>query len=117
MARGWIGVDLDGTLAFYSKYDGPAVIGDPVPTMLNRVKTWLSSGEDVRIFTARVSTNNPTRDISLRAIQDWCAKWIGQTLPITSEKDYTCREIWDDRCVQVVPNKGISIEEVVNALQ
>ena len=28
-------------------------------------------------------------------------------IPITWEKDYQMEELWDDRCVQVIPNTGI----------
>lgn len=35
---GWIGVDLDGTLAFYDSWRGIDHIGAPIPLMLQRVK-------------------------------------------------------------------------------
>src|SRR5207344_2652938 len=54
MSEGWIGVDLDGTLAYYDQWRGPEHIGEPVPAMLERVQRWLAEGKDVRIFTARV---------------------------------------------------------------
>ena len=38
----WIGVDLDGTLAQYDKYDGTN-IGKPIPLMLMRFKRWLKT--------------------------------------------------------------------------
>lgn len=34
---GWIGVDLDATLAHYDRWTGGA-IGEPIPTMVARVK-------------------------------------------------------------------------------
>ena len=55
---GWIGVDLDGTLAEYGGWKGPDHIGPPVPKMLERVKSWIAEGRDVRIFTARVDGGN-----------------------------------------------------------
>ena len=58
MSRGWIGVDLDGTLAEYNGWQGPANIGAPIPAMVERVKAWLEEGRDVRIFTARVGPRN-----------------------------------------------------------
>lgn len=112
--KGWIGVDLDGTLAYYDKWKGPEHIGEPVPAMLERVKKWLKEGKDVRIFTARVSRNNPTNLESLGAIMDWCKEHLGCILQITSEKDYEMIELWDDRCVQVIPNKGIAIQDLVS---
>lgn len=99
---GWIGVDLDGTLAFYDRWKGEQHIGEPVPKMLLRVKRWLELGMDVRIFTARV--NNGEEQIYW--IQNWCLKHIGKVLPVTNVKDFAMIELWDDRCVQVVPNVG-----------
>jgi hypothetical protein len=102
--NGWIGVDLDGTLAFYDEWRGAEHIGDPVPAMLLRVRQWLDRGLDVRIFTARVS--NGDKQNSAGAIKRWCLEHLGQELPVTCEKDYGMIELWDDRCVQVEQNTG-----------
>ena len=101
---GWIGVDLDGTLAEYEGWVSEEHIGKPVPLMLKRVKAWLAAGKDVRIFTARVC--DPGRKRVQQAIVNWCIEHIGQELPITNAKDYEMLELWDDRCVQVEPNTG-----------
>ena len=101
---GWIGVDLDGTLAEYGGWIGPGHIGEPVPEMLERVKNWLAEGTEVRIFTARAYMD---RDGSARrAIEDWCDLHIGQRLAVTNVKDYAMIELWDDRAVQVEMNTG-----------
>lgn len=117
-ASGWIGVDLDGTLAFYDGWHGPKHIGKPIEPMVARVKRWLAAGRDVRIFTARVGgtgdfvPSSKLRDNAAfvetqrRVIEDWCEEHIGQKLPITATKDYAMEQIWDDRAVQVVPNTG-----------
>ncbi len=52
---GWLGVDLDGTLAEYDKFRGHEHIGAPIPAMVERVKALIASGFEVRIFTARVA--------------------------------------------------------------
>jgi hypothetical protein len=106
--QGWIGVDLDGTLAAYTGWQGVEHIGDPIPVMVKRVKAWLATGKDVRIFTARVHQNDTTRDLShvRQVINDWCLKHIGAVLPVTNSKDYGMVELWDDRCVQVEANTG-----------
>ena len=124
MTQGWIGVDLDGTLAYYDHWRGPHHIGDPIPAMLNRVKSWLAEGKDVRIFTARVEGGTVARSMGLpdgetgrevhevaRHIQLWCQKHIGKILPITCCKDFGMRELWDDRCVQVISNTGRTIAD------
>jgi len=111
--NGWTGVDLDGTLAEYHGWEGPEHIGEPIPAMLDRVKQWLSEGRTVKIFTARVSSNNPDRMKSMSAICKWSIKHLGVALEMTAEKDYGMIDLWDDRCVQVVPNKGIAIQDLI----
>lgn len=113
MTQGWIGVDLDGTLAVYAGWnDGE--IGEPVPLMMRRVKEWLAQGIEVRIVTARVGKPDATRvsdtpekiEEMRREVEDWCEKHIGQRLVVTNEKDYGMIELWDDRCVRVEENTG-----------
>jgi hypothetical protein len=117
--EGWIGVDLDRTLAFQDKYISHEHIGDPIPQMAQRVRDWLAEGKDVRIFTARVDGGNVAiamgnpeghkyRDVErIRTIiQDWTEKHFGRRLPVTNKKDYGCIAIWDDIAIGVVPNQG-----------
>jgi hypothetical protein len=103
MSKGWIGVDLDKTLAEYTGWKGVNHIGEPIPAMLERVKAWLEQGEDVRIFTARVCEHSPK---VVAAIENWCKQHIGRVIPITNCKDYDMRELWDDRAVAVEANTG-----------
>lgn len=113
--NGWIAVDLDGTLALYTTWQGPQHIGEPVPTMLARVRKWLNEGLDVRIFTARVSPaavelNEETYESVRKPIELWCLKHLGRILKITHEKDMAMVQLWDDRCVQVIPNTGLRVD-------
>lgn len=116
--EGWIGVDLDGTLAFDNGNPfQPGYIGPPVDLMVSRVKRWLAQGKDVRIVTARVSTDgsnarNWEKQQSIHAIEAWCERFIGRKLPITNQKDYMMRELWDDRAVQVNRNTGFRADGV-----
>lgn len=118
MSRGgWIGVDLDGTLAQYEGWQGAHHIGEPVPLMLDRVKQWIGEGRDVRIVTARVSHDGSAArmleaQMSTVLIMDWCARNLGTPLPVTCTKDYAMVELWDDRAVQVVANTGIRADGV-----
>lgn len=105
--NGWIGVDLDGCLAVYGGWQGEEHIGEPIPLMVDRVKQWLAEGRDVRIFTARAA-NNPQ---SIPYINKWSEKHLGQVLPVTSTKDYGMIALWDDRCTQVFPNTGVTLED------
>lgn len=114
--KGWIGVDLDGTLAHYDTWRGVEHIGMPIPEMVRRVKEWLADGTDVRVFTARVgpmSDEGSTVEQARDAVEKWCKKHIGVVLPVTATKDYGMIELWDDRTVQVVPNTGIAIRDYV----
>lgn len=105
-SRGWIAVDLDGTLAHYDRWRGAHHIGEPVVRMVGRVKAWLAEGKEVRIFTARVCDGEPeTRAV----IERWCVKHIGMKLAITNVKDYGMIVLYDDRAIQVIPNTGIIV--------
>jgi hypothetical protein len=99
---GWIGVDLDGTLAQYGGWLGPESIGDPVPLMRERVLQWQLDGWKVKIFTARASVPE-----QIPFVQQWCRKHGFGDMEVTNVKDFGMVELWDDRAVQVRPNTGI----------
>jgi hypothetical protein len=104
---GWIGVDLDGTLA-KSVQAQTEEIGVPILPMVQLVKAWLAHGEDVRIFTARVNPNHRQVE-AVRARKDievWCELHLGQILPVTHEKDWDILLLFDDRARQVERNTG-----------
>lgn len=104
---GWIGVDLDGTLAVYDGWKGPEHIGTPVWPMVQRVRKWLDEGKDVRVFTARVAGDPATADLNKLRIRAWLVNQAGlPPLPITNIKDYAMIELWDDRSVCVERNTG-----------
>lgn len=125
--KAWIGVDLDGTLAFYDRWRGEAHIGAPIPAMLGRVKSWLAEGKEVRVFTARAdylyrvgetppeALTSEEGAAAVKAIRAWCVKHIGQELAVTCLKDYQMIELWDDRAIQVIPNTGRSIADELEA--
>ncbi|WP_163834583.1 hypothetical protein [Spartinivicinus ruber] len=98
---GWIGVDLDGTLAHYDKWRGPEHIGEPIKPMLDRVKNWVLQGQEVKIFTARASVPE-----YLPYVEKWLTEHGLAGLEVTNVKDFRMIELWDDRCVQISTNKG-----------
>ena len=114
--NGWIGVDLDGTLAHYDGWKGDGIIGEPIGLMLARVKQWLAEGKEVRIFTARVGGDDEFAVFAeTEAIKAWCQKHLGQELEVTCKKDYLMEELWDDRAVQVFPNTGLRVDGVIDS--
>lgn len=126
MSKGWIGVDLDGTLARYDGWKGVEHIGEPIEPMVRRIKNWLAEGKEVRIFTARVYVPSPDevgdketwqkmaaeRALAMMVIFRYCEKHIGQLLPVTCIKDPGMIELWDDRAIQVVTNCGEPIDRL-----
>jgi hypothetical protein len=95
--NGWIGVDLDGTLAQYDHYRGDDHVGAPIQPMVDRVRGWLADGHDVRLFTARKP--HP-------AVRRWMREHLGKSLPITNVKDYKMQLLIDDRAIGVQRNTG-----------
>ena len=59
-------------------------------------------GYRVKILTARAQ--DP--DLAIPPIREWLKKHGLPELEITNAKDMDMIELWDDRCVQVVPNTG-----------
>ena len=106
--KGWIGVDLDGTLAHYTTWQGPTHIGAPIVPMLEKIKAILQTGMTVKIFTARVEScvSEEERQQAKEAIAQWTLFHLGTALEATSEKDWNMIEYYDDRAIQVEYNTG-----------
>jgi hypothetical protein len=125
--QGWIAVDFDGTLAQYDGWKGPDHVGPPIAAMVARVMAWLAEGRDVRIFTARVWCDPKEWDWegergrsgesyhAQEVVEAWCKEHLGVVLPVTCMKDYGMYELWDDRSVQVVPNTGVPVQDLLAA--
>lgn len=110
MSNGWIGYDLDGTLADESTAEFPE-IGQPVERIVRRLKRDLNNGYEVRVFTARVShADAKVRSLHQRRIEEWCTKHLGLVLPVTCIKDFNMIRLYDDRAFHVVPNTGVVLE-------
>lgn len=101
---GWIGVDLDGTLAHFDRWRGPRHIGLPIPAMAKRVHDWHARGVEVRIFTARASRPELIPDV-----QKWLDRHGFPPFAITNQKDFGMVELWDDRAIQVLYNTGKAV--------
>lgn len=109
----WIGVDFDGTLAEYRGYANIKKPGQPVKEMVDRVKDWLNQGIRVKVFTARVCSLQSKEDIEAQRalIEAWCEEHIGCKLEVTNEKDFFMTELWDNRAVGVIENRGIPLRK------
>ena len=107
-SEGWIGIDLDGTLAQYDKWKGPDYIGAPIPKMVHFVRDLLAKGIEVRIMTARVGPQKDPQEIepAIKAIKAWCQQHLGRELAVTNEKDFSMVWLYDDRCTRVQKNHG-----------
>jgi hypothetical protein len=101
---GWVGVDLDGTLAVYNGWKDGGAIGEPVPLMAKRVKEWLLQGVDVRIVTARYDMG----EFEILRIKAWTKQHFGVELKVTNAKNFAMIELWDDRAVSVQGNTGFT---------
>lgn len=111
---GWIGFDLDGTIAVHhgsGKFD-PRVIGEPIPAMIALIKRYLAQGYEVRILTARMSDDRPSvRYEVAHAVRQWTLQHVGVALEATCVKDYDMICLYDDRARQVECNTGRVIGE------
>jgi hypothetical protein len=121
---GWIGVDLDGTLAHTTdNWDGHS-IGEPIPATVAGVKSLIAKGVDVRIVTARACSTHVNVDgvpcldrVQVNLVGDWCEKHLGKRLPVQFWKDYQMIQLWDDRAIQFAENSGEPLMHAFNLLQ
>lgn len=120
MSDGWIGWDLDGTLAYYASGQGIDTIGHPIPLAVDRLKDQLHVGHTVKIVTARVAAlydadagDQDTQEAVKQddMIREWCHRHIGQILPVTAVKDMNMIALYDDRAVTVIKNTGALLHE------
>ena len=160
--EGWIGFDLDGTLAKYDGWQGIDHIGEPIEAIVRLAKKFHAEGKRIKILTARVSPRPHPETAKTRYpmyagddigdvpeyaarwmlgmrkaghendqveacafyfkkewtardfIADWCLENLGFLPEIVHEKDHLMLELYDDRVKQVVPNKGILVEDLAN---
>ena len=129
--KGWYGFDLDGTLAVYDKWEGIDHIGEPVKHMVDLIKRMHEEGKVVKILTARIAPHKledgtvgesyitvpdgeggVTRTYAHQFINDWCHFNLGFIPEIVYQKDHLMLELYDDRVKQVVPNRGLLVEDL-----
>lgn len=101
-AAGWVGFDLDGTLAVYDRWRGIEHIGEPIAPVVALLRELRDAGVEVRIFTARCQEG----PAAIQVIEQWCADHLGAVLPVTDRKDFRMVSFIDDRAVTVEMNTG-----------
>jgi hypothetical protein len=100
--QGWIGVDLDSTLAHHEKFEGIETIGEPIGDMVQFVKQLLEQGKQVKIFTSRAN---------IKGAGKYIATWLKDVaklppMEVTATKDAHCIAIYDDIAHRVEKNTG-----------
>jgi ribonuclease J len=104
----WIGIDLDGTLAYYDgAWRGIEHIGEPIKPMIEFVKDLVSQGKKIKIFTARAKNRD-----TIPYIHKWLKENDLPEFEVTNEKDFGMIMLYDDRCSQVVTNTGEIIKKI-----
>jgi arsenate reductase-like glutaredoxin family protein len=105
--EGFIGFDLDGTLAEYHGWSSTGEIGKPIKKYISLLKNLIAKNFNVKIFTARVCQD----DSQVAIIEKWLEENGLPRLEITAVKDYRMSYIVDDRAIQVVRNTGMTLVE------
>lgn len=108
--RPYVGFDLDGTLAKSIKWQGPTVIGEPIPEMVAKAKAFLHHGIEVRIITARLGFPGKEAEAARRAIVKWTQENIGRPLKVQAHKTPGLVKLYDDKAVGVEENTGQTVE-------
>jgi hypothetical protein len=118
--KGWIGCDLDSTLAYCNNSvwapQPPWPIGEPIPAMVEKIKNLHDMGYEIRIFTARVGDEGMSAQAfatETKNIQDWAEKALGFRPRVTATKDFEMLFMFDDRAREVIANTGKTLREAL----
>ena len=119
--KGWFGVDVDATVAEYTKWRPDGSIGEPVERAVKYVKDrWLRKGKKVKMMTARVNPAGHAPEVIEQQhafIYDWTGQVFGQHIEATYKKDLHMVAQLDDRAIQIYPNTGETLEERIQRLE
>jgi len=103
-------VDLDGTLAYYERWENEGNIGEPIENIKNKVLQWINNGIIIKIFTARAYCEE-----NKKYIRKWLLlNGLPINLEITNIKGIDCDLIFDDRAREVIINTGIIVSRIDN---
>jgi hypothetical protein len=113
--KAWWGFDIDKT-TFVDEGGGTrgGMIGAPIMPMIRRIKHFLRTGRKVNIVTARVHWSEPDHVAQMNTVRQALNAVFGKNLAnridIRSDKDRHMIDLYDDRAKQVIPNKGILVQ-------
>lgn len=107
MVKQFIACDLDGTLAKYDGWKGKYHIGEVIPEVASAIAAAQKQGDEVWIFTARVSDPEDTK--SMEIIHKWLSDNNIRVEGVTCVKFKFFTQFWDDRALQVIKNQGIFV--------
>jgi hypothetical protein len=110
----WVGFDFDETLR---RYDDT-----PIEAMVVIAKSYLESGIEIRIISARfapdrdspwiMSNGGPDQE---RVVQDWCEVHLGIRPACQWGKSPGMIKFYDDKAVRVMANTGIDLYATLHA--
>ena len=113
--KAWWGFDVDKTAFVDEGGTRGGVIGEPIMPIIRRIKHFLRTGRKVNIVTARVHPSEPDREEQVltvsRALDAVLGPEMASKIGIRSDKDRHMIDLYDDRAMQVIPNKGILVRE------
>lgn len=100
--EGWVGFDLDGTLAKYDKWEGIDHIGEPIKPMVELIKRMHDEGKVVKIMTARVAPH-PNPEIAKTRYPLYAGKDVGDVPMYAARwkekmRNAGCLADWIDAC-------------------
>jgi len=107
-----IAVDLDGTLAAFTSWNGRHAIGDPLPGAINALNQLVADGHVVYIYTCRCShelnesyTGGYTVEESARFVELWLTEHgvLPQVTVYTGRGKPMADLYLDDRAMTVAP--------------
>ncbi|MEM8550525.1 MAG: hypothetical protein AAGF10_07020 [Verrucomicrobiota bacterium] len=104
--QSWLGVGLDGTLAYSDGPIDPQMIGAPIADMVARVTDWIEHGHTVKVFTPRAAD-----EAGVALVEAWLKQHGLPEMEVTCEKDLHMLELWDNRAIQVIANTGQPVGE------
>jgi hypothetical protein len=112
--KAWFGFDIDKTAFVDEEGSRGGAIGEPVQGIIRRIKYFLRTGRTVCIVTARVNPREPDWQAQSVIVHNALVAALGEEMAnqisIRCDKDRHMIDLYDDRTKQVIPNRGILVQ-------